>query len=119
MSKWYGMIGYGITRETRPGVWTTEIIERPYYGDRNRVTSSLQQGESLNDDIQLKNDLSIIADAYALQNFSLIKYATIMGVRWKIKSVDVQRPRLALSIGGIYNGPTPETTQAPTPDSGD
>lgn len=109
MSKWYGMIGYGETKETKPGVWVSQVIERPYYGDMNRVASSSQQGESLNDDIQLKNDVSIIADAYALQNFTLIKYITIMDVRWKVRSIEVERPRLNLSIGGVYNGPTPET----------
>lgn len=109
MSKWYGMVGYGITHEERPSVWVTNIVERPYYGDMTRIASSSQQGESLNDDIQLKNDVSIIADAYALQNFTLIKYITIMGIRWKVRSVEVQRPRLLLSLGGVYNGQTPET----------
>ena len=112
MSKWYGKVGYGITKEKRPGVWVADIIERSYYGEMNRIASSSQPGESLNDDIQLKNDVSIIADAYALQNFSNIKYVTIMGTRWKVKSVEVQRPRLTLSIGSVYNGPTPETSQS-------
>lgn len=110
MSKWYGMIGYGITKERTPGVWVADIIERPYYGEMTRIASSSQQGESLNDNIELKNDVSIIADAYACQNFASMKYITIMGVRWKIRSVEVQRPRLAISIGGVYNGPTPGTS---------
>lgn len=117
MSKWYGMIGYGITEEESPGVWILNIVERPYYGDINRMSSFSQQGESLNDDIELKNSVSIIADAYALQNFSLIRYVTILGVRWKIKSVEVQRPRLSLLIGGVYNGPTPETSRISGEDS--
>lgn len=108
MSKWFGKVGYGAaTNNSRPGVWTTDITERSYYGELTRLASSVQQGEGLNDDLQLKHDVSIIADAYALQNFSNIKYVTIMGTRWKVKSVEVQRPRLILSIGGVYNGPTP------------
>lgn len=110
MSKWYGMVGYGVTSETQPGKWVLSVIERPYYGERDRVSSFSQQGEGLNDDIFLKNDVSIIADAYALQNFSNIKYVTIMGTRWKVKSVDVHHPRLTLSIGGVYNGPTPDAS---------
>lgn len=109
MSRWYGAVGYGLTFEVKKGVWKEQIIERKYYGDMNRVASSSQPGEGLNDNIQLKNDVSIIADAYALQNFALMKYITIMGVRWKVRSVDVQRPRLNISIGDVYNGPTPET----------
>lgn len=118
MSKWAGHVGYGIERQTTDGVWVNEIVERLYYGDMNRVASSSQQGEGLNDDIQLKNDISIIADAYALQNFTLIKYVTIMGVKWKVRSVEVQRPRLLLSIGGVYNGQTPDTASAPEGGSG-
>lgn len=118
MSKWYGVVGYGITNVTRPGVWTPTIIERPYYGDMTRIASSSQPSEDVNDDIQLKNDVSIIADAFAFQNFTLIKYVTIMGVRWKVRSVEVQRPRLVLSIGGVYNGPTPETSGTSEPNSG-
>ena len=111
MSKWYGAVGYGpMTVEVRPGVWKSDIVERNYYGEMNHVASSSQPGESLNDNIQLKHDVSIIADAYALQNFTKMKYITIMGVRWKVKSVDVKRPRLNISIGDVYNGPTPEIT---------
>lgn len=116
--KWYGMVGYGITNEN-DGVWELVVSERPYYGDMTRVASSAQQGESLNDNIELNNDVSIIADPYAYQNFASIRYVTIMGVRWKVRSVEVQRPRLQLSIGGVYNGPTPETPEPPGDGSGD
>lgn len=119
MSKWYGMVGYGCTRETKPGNWELQIEERPYYGDITRVVASSQQGEGLNDDILLKNDVSIIADPYALQNFASMRYIMIMGVRWKVRSVEVQRPRLLISLGGVYNGPTPDASGETGEDSGD
>lgn len=119
MSKWHGVVGYCKTEEIRPGVWKKVVTERYYYGDLNRNASYSQQGESLNDNIELRNDITIIADAYAFQNFSSICYIKIMGVRWKVKSVEVQRPRLALSIGGVYNGPTPESSEPSGEDSGD
>lgn len=119
MSKWYGMVGYGWTEEVRPGVYVEQIVERPYYGDLIRNTKSAEQGESLNDDIEIRNDLSIVADAYAYQNFHLMKYATFMGVRWKVRSVEVTHPRLELSIGGVYNGPTPEAPEPPGESTGD
>lgn len=117
MSKWYGKIGYGITVEKSPGIWEIEIVERSYYGDMTRNKSSFYQGEGLNDDLDLKNDLSIIADPYALQHFASMRYAQIMGARWKVKSVEVQHPRLLLSIGGVYNGPTPDTSESTGDDS--
>lgn len=119
MSKWFGMVGYGITSEDTPGVWKLEIIERPYYGDITRTVASYQQGDGLNDDIVLKNDISIIADPYALQNFASMRYVIIGGARWKVRSVEVQRPRLVISLGGVYNGPTPDTSGETGEDSGD
>lgn len=118
MSKWYGMIGYGITSEEVPGKWELQVIERPYYGDITRTVMSAQQGEGLNDNIVLKNDVSIIADPYALQNFASMRYITIMGARWRIRSVEVQRPRLLISLGGVYNGPTPDASGETGEDSG-
>lgn len=117
MSKWHGKIGYGFTKEKRPGVWKLDIHERSYYGDMTRNVASSQQGESLNDNIELKNDVTIIADAYAYQNFSSMRYITIMGIKWKVRSVEVQRPRLLISIGGVYNGPTPDASGGSGKDS--
>lgn len=109
MSKWYGIIGFGATEEGVPGVYTERIVERPYYGEVTRDVKNAEAGESLNDDINISNDINIVSDAYAYQNFHLMKYVTYMGARWKVRSVQVGRPRLFLSIGGVYNGPTPET----------
>ena len=42
MAKFYGAIGYAVTEETKPGVWTEKIIERMYYGDLTRNARRLQ-----------------------------------------------------------------------------
>lgn len=104
MAKWYGKIGFGVTEETKPGVWEENITERNYYGDVIRNTRRMQTADKINDDINVGNEISIIADPYAIQNFYTMKYAEFMGVKWKITNVDVQRPRLILSLGGLYNG---------------
>lgn len=105
MAKYYGAIGYAVESvETKPGVWEEQIMERNYYGDVIRNTRSLQNTEHLNDDINVSNQISIVADPYAIANFHSIRYATFMGVKWKIPSVDVQPPRLVLTLGGLYNG---------------
>lgn len=104
MAKWYGKIGFGVTEETKPGVWEENITERNYYGDVIRNTRRLQTADKINDDINVGNEISIIADPYAIQNFYTMKYAEFMGAKWKITNVDVQRPRLILSLGGLYNG---------------
>ncbi|MBO7449808.1 MAG: hypothetical protein J6U54_05510 [Clostridiales bacterium] len=104
MSKFYGEVGYAPTVETRPGVWEEVIIPRNYYGDVTRNMRRYQSADKLNDDLVVNNQISIVADPYALQNFHLIRYVEWMGTKWKVSNVDVQYPRLILEIGGVYNG---------------
>lgn len=107
MARYYGIIGFVEGQaETVPGVWDEVIVERPYYGDVIRITRRLQGGEHLNDNITVSNEISIVSDPYALQNFHAIRYVAWMGTNWKVTSVEVQYPRLILSIGDEYHGPT-------------
>lgn len=101
--KWYGSIGFAEVTETSPGVWTPQITERNYRGDLVRNTRRLQSTDQVNDDININNQISIVADPYANMNFHTIKYATFMGTKWKVSEVEVQYPRLILSLGGVYN----------------
>ena len=103
MAKWFGVIGFAETVETKPGVWKEQITEREYYGDMNRNTRRLQSTDQLNDNINISNELSIVADPFANENFHSIRYVEYMGVKWKISDVEVQYPRLRLTIGGVYN----------------
>ncbi len=105
MAKWCGVIGYAETKETEPGLWEEQITERSYYGDLTRNTRKLQTSASVNDDIGIANELSVVSDPYAIQNFFAMRYAAFMGAKWKITNVEVQYPRLILTLGGIYNGP--------------
>lgn len=105
MAKVYVTIGYSDQTETSPGVWSNEpVTERTYCGDLGRSTHRLESSDSLNDDINIDNELSIVADPFAYQNFHTIKYAEFNGTKWKVRSVEVQYPRLRLMIGGLYNG---------------
>lgn len=104
MGKWAGKIGFAVPRETSPGVWKDEIVPRMYYGDITRNTRRLQSSGNLNDNLVIANELSIVADPYANENFHAIRYAEFMGTKWKISSVQVQFPRLILELGEVYNG---------------
>lgn len=106
MAKFYGPIGYATPVETEPGVWTDEITERTYAGDLTRNTSRWSTNpNSTNDDLNISNLISIIADPFAYQNFHSMKYVEFMGAKWKITNVDAsQYPRLILTVGGVYNG---------------
>lgn len=104
MGKWAGKIGFAVPKEKTPGVWKDEIVQRTYYGDMTRNTRRLQSSGNLNDNLVIANELSIIADPYANENFHAIRYAEFMGTKWKISSVQVQFPRLILELGEVYNG---------------
>ena len=104
MGKWAGKIGFAVPKETTPGVWKDEIVQRTYYGDMIRNTRRLQSSGNLNDNLVIANELSIIADPYANENFHAIRYVEFMGTKWKISGVQVQFPRLILELGEVYNG---------------
>lgn len=110
MAKFYGAVGYGITEETTPGVWTDSIVERNYAGDVIKNYRKTSSGESINDNIDVSNNISILSDPFAMNHFHTIKYVKWMGAAWKVSTVEVQYPRLILTIGGVYNG---ETLAAP------
>ena len=104
MAKWYGEIGFAETVETKPGVWVEQITKRNYYGDVTRDSRRLQAADKLNDNVNISNQISIISDPYANDNFHSMRYAFYMGTRWKITDIEVQYPRLNLTLGGVWNG---------------
>lgn len=113
MARYFGRVGYGKSVEQAPGVFVNEITEREYYGDVLQNIKSIREGENLNPDLSVQNQISIVADDYAYDHFSAIRYIEWMGTLWTVSTVEVQRPRLLLRLGEVYNGPTPESTPTP------
>jgi hypothetical protein len=109
MARFFDAVGYGESEETPPGsgIWMDVMLEIRYMGDVIRNTRRLEPGENLNSDIKVSNSISIVADDYAIQHFSKIKYVRWSGTLWTVTSVEVKSPRLILSLGSVYNGPTP------------
>ena len=104
MAKYCGMIGYAGLVEIEPGIWEDGITEREAIGDMLSNYRSLENSGDINDNINIANKISIVADPYAINNFHSMRYATYMGAKWKIKNVEVNLPRLILTLGGVYNG---------------
>lgn len=104
MAKFAGNVGFEEQYESKPGVWSPRIVERRCTGDvLSFFYNASNKSESTNDELTINNRISIIANDYAFQNFQYMKYVVYMGVKWRISNVEVQYPRLILSIGGIYN----------------
>ena len=107
MSRFYGPIGFAISKETfeGSGVWEDVVIEKKYRGDVIRNIKRWDNGEHLNSNLNVNNSISIVSDPYISAKLYAIKYVKWLGEYWTITSVDVQPPRMILSIGGVYNGP--------------
>ena len=106
-SKFYGVVGYFQEQaEVSPGVFDDVIIERKYYGDVKRTGARYRVGENVLPDLDITHEFRLVADAYAMENFFAIRYLEWAGTRWQVVQIEVQRPRLVVRVGGIYNGPT-------------
>lgn len=104
MAKWHGKVGYVKTENTKPGVWEPKITERPYFGDLLSNSSRWSSSNKVNDDLNIANKISIVADPFAYDNFSAIKYVEFMGALWEVSTAEVQYPRIILTVGGVWNG---------------
>lgn len=106
MAKYYGKIGYSMNVETEPGVWESKIIERAYFGDvlQNSIKWTTSS-ENANDNLNISNRFSILADSFAINNSHYMKYLEFTGTMWKINNIEQQYPRMILTVGGVYNGP--------------
>lgn len=107
MARFHGEVGYVETVETAPGVHEEQPTERTYFGDEVRIARRLQQEDEVNPNVVLQNSISIVADAYANEHIFAIRYVRWQGTLWNVTKVDIQRPRLILTLGGVYNGITP------------
>jgi hypothetical protein len=113
MARFYGEVGYAQgTVETPPesGNWVDVVVEYPYYGDEVRNTRQLREEDKVNDDLSVNTSISIVADEFANENIFAMRYVRWRGTLWVVSSVEPQRPRLLLVLGGVYNGPTPDGT---------
>lgn len=111
--KYYGKIGFMYTDETdpinHPGVYNEVTTEKTYSGEHmSTFSGSWRNGSKLNDDKTINTKISILADPFAQQHFNDIRYVWWLDKTWKVTNVEVQFPRLVLSVGDLYNAPEPD-----------
>lgn len=104
--KFYGPIGYATNTETAPGVWSESIVEKTYYGEVLRNVRAWQSGDNLGDELRISNRISIVADEFSYSNISFIRYVKWQETFWEITNIEIERPRLILTLGGVYNAST-------------
>lgn len=105
MAKWYGKIGFMVTEEIEPGMWVNnELVTREYFGDVISNQWMHQNSGEVNDNIKISNQISIVADPYAVNHVSSMTWIEFSNEKWKVSKVDVQYPRLIISLGEVWNG---------------
>lgn len=112
MAKFYGVVGFSAGYSEGKGEYEgvaieNPIVERKYYGDVVRSSRRWETGTDINDNLNISNQISILADDYLNEHLFAVKYVQYMGARWKVSQVEINRPRVLLTIGGVYNGQTP------------
>lgn len=103
MARYSGLVGYGQQVEVEPGVWDTEDKEVMMKGDLLRQNANIQDS-GINDTVSLNHRVSLIGDAYAFDNYYNMKWITVNGFKWTVSAIELQRPRLIVTLGGIWNG---------------
>lgn len=105
MAKYSGKIGYIIDEEVEEGVFRPNVVEKAHFGDLlKNYKRTVSSSDTPNDGIDISNSISIVATPFAMRNFHSMMYAEYMGTKWEITGVEVQYPRLIITLGGIYNG---------------
>lgn len=117
MAKYCGKLGFIITQEDEEesGKYTPTSVERKYYGDILEDVRKWEKQETatINDDLNIMNRISVLADKFATENLGALRYAEFMGTMWNVKSVTISYPRLILSLGGVYNGARENSEEFP------
>ena len=102
--KYAGKIGFAEMVETEPGVWEERITEKEVRGDIVRNSRQYQMSQEVNDNLNISNSFSIVANPYIQNNIVRMRYIWFRNNKWKITNVDASTyPRLTLEVGGLYN----------------
>jgi hypothetical protein len=104
LARFAGLVGYATQVEEAPGVWSPDETSKMMKGDIIRQSSTSQDNGKVNSDISLNHRVSLLGDAYAFNSYYAIKWIQIDGRKWEVTSVEIKRPRIIVTVGGLWNG---------------
>ena len=110
MTRFSGAVGFGEPIEIDEGVYDVKVTERQAFGDVVRSYRNNQDIGKLNANINFDMAVSVVADDYLKEHLDLAVY-----VRWgtlylAVTSVEMNHPRITLTLGGVWHGPKAELT---------
>lgn len=103
MSKYSGKICFSVPYEKSPGVWKTKNVIKPYRGFTSVNKQQYQSNGTMNEDIVLRNEITVVSDMFLKDNIEAIKYVTFQSSKWKVTSVVLTPPEARLTLGGLYH----------------
>lgn len=99
--RYSGKVGFANTSDQGDGVHEESFEERSYFGDVRQSRYRRYSNDTINDELSVSTEISIVADEFAFEHFSKIKYAEWMGEKWDVQNVRPAHPRLILTLGEV------------------
>lgn len=105
MAKFSGKIGFSLESEDggETGIWAPQVTEKQYYGDIMNDTRKWNDDSKVNENLNISNKFSIVANRFAIENIGYMRYVVWHGFKWKIITAEISGPRIVLYVGGLYN----------------
>lgn len=105
MTRYRGLIGInkGVIQTDSPGIVRPDIQEVEVSGDMYTTRVSWQYGGA-RERISLQNVLSIITPETSDVDFNEVVYVEWQNRKWSVTAIQYKRPRVELTMGGLYNG---------------
>lgn len=104
MSRFRGPIGINRgTQETAPGIHQVVIEEVTVYGEIRNVAARWSQ-QNANETLRAQHLLSVVTPEDSEIDFNAVVYVVWKGRKWSVVSIQYKRPRVDLTLGGLYNG---------------
>ena len=108
MARFHGKVGFLIVTDNQEtGIVDERVVEKPYFGRIEEHSRRWQSSDMVTDDLQLGNQIAIVANDFAYKFATAICYCEFMGGLWKVTGIRVKRPEIILTLGGVYNGKRP------------
>jgi hypothetical protein len=104
MARYWGVIG--INRgpvQTSPGILTPKIEEVQVSGEMRQERLNWPQA-GMREGLSARHVLSVITPEDSDIDFTEAVYISWQGRKWSVTSIQYKRPRVELSLGGIYSG---------------
>ena len=95
-------LGFILTQETTPGVWETKTVEHFAKGDVVQRAYRWDDAQSVNADLDITNQISIVYDNFFIHNMFALRWAAWQGKKWNVSRIELKPPRMILTLGKEY-----------------